>query len=219
MENTNPPQKVLRPVVLWKNLYFYQKADALYQLTVVFCRRFLPKHGDRTVDQMIQAARSGKQNIIEGSEDGMTSTEMELKLLNVARGSLQELRADYHDYLQANGLELWTPGHPRYESMRLFCKERNLYDDYKPFVERWTAEEFCNTALTLCHIVDKLMTAYLEKLAKRFETQGGIKERMYAVRTGYRKQQEEHLRQLEQQCEAQRKEIERLKALLETRKD
>ena len=75
-------------------MFFFRKSDAIFQLTVEFCKRYLPAHGDRTVDQMIQAARSGKQNIIEGSEDGQSSSEMELKLLNVARGSLQELRAD-----------------------------------------------------------------------------------------------------------------------------
>ena len=88
---------VLKKPVVWKNLYFYRKSDTLYQLTVVFCNRFLPAHGDRTVDQMVQAARSGKQNIVEGSEDGKTSSEMEIKLINVARSSLQELREDYLD--------------------------------------------------------------------------------------------------------------------------
>ena len=83
----NPKGKVLKKAVVWENLYFYRKSDAIYQLTVEFCRRFLPAHGDRTVDQMVQAARSGKQNIIEGSEDGQTSSEIEIKLLNVARGS------------------------------------------------------------------------------------------------------------------------------------
>ena len=75
-------------------------------MTSVFCKRFLPAYGDRTVDQIIQAARSGKQNIIEGTEDGMTSTEMELKLINVARSSLQELRADYEDYIKSRQLQL-----------------------------------------------------------------------------------------------------------------
>ena len=92
-------ERVLLEGVNWKALRFYQKSEALYQMTFVFCERFLPKHGDRTVDQMVQAARSGKQNIIEGSEDGKTSTEMELKLLNVARSSIHELREDYKDYL------------------------------------------------------------------------------------------------------------------------
>lgn len=84
-------------------------------MTFVFCERFLPKHGDRTVDQMVQAARSGKQNIIEGSEDGRTSTEMELKLLNVARSSIHELREDYKDYLLSRHLTLWDKQHPRYQ--------------------------------------------------------------------------------------------------------
>ena len=100
--NTN--RTVLKKAVVWQNLYFYRKSDALYQLTVEFCKRFLPPYGDRTVDQMVQAARSGKQNIVEGSEDGLTSSEMELKLLNVARGSLQELRSDYQDYLNTHHL-------------------------------------------------------------------------------------------------------------------
>lgn len=82
---------VLKQQTNWRDLWFYKKAVVLYQLTYVFTRRFLPAYGDRTVDQMVQAARSGKQNIVEGTADGVTSTEMELKLLNVARASIQEL--------------------------------------------------------------------------------------------------------------------------------
>lgn len=119
MENDKP--KVLRSGTDWKTLYFYLKADALYQMTFVFCKRFLPTYGDRTVDQMIQAARSGKQNIVEGKEDGITSTEMELKLLNVARSSLQELRQDYEDYLHTRGLTVWQTTHPRYNALLTFC--------------------------------------------------------------------------------------------------
>lgn len=84
--------QVLRRQMPWREAYYYQKSEVLYQLTYTFCQRFLPSHGDRTVDQMVQAARNGKQNIIEGTEDGETSTEMHIKLLNVARSSLQELR-------------------------------------------------------------------------------------------------------------------------------
>ena len=121
----NNPQKpqvegsVLRPTNRWKTLHFYQKANTLFQLTVVFCERFLPKYGDRTVDQMIQAARSGKQNIIEGSEDGKTSTEMELKLLNVARSSIGDLQEDFADYIQRKHLPLWNKEHPRYNGCAL----------------------------------------------------------------------------------------------------
>ena len=94
-----PRPKVLLNEVQYQDLFFYQKSEVLYAMTYHFCKRFLPEHGDRTVDQMVQAARSGKQNIIEGLADGMTSTEMQLKLLNVARSSLKELRADYEDYV------------------------------------------------------------------------------------------------------------------------
>ena len=76
--------EVLKRQDNWQNLFFYRKSDALYLMTRIFCERFLPKHGDRTVDQMVQAARSGKQNIVEGLADGVTSTEMELRLLNSA---------------------------------------------------------------------------------------------------------------------------------------
>lgn len=186
-------KKVLKKAVVWKNLYFYRKSDAIYQLTVEFCNRFLPPFGDRTVDQMVQAARSGKQNIIEGSEDGQTSSEMEIKLLNVARGSLQELRADYHDYLNTHHLETWTSDNGRYQRLREFCHNHNDYCDYASFVEKMNDEEFANLMLTLCHQTDKLMNAYIEKLEHQFVTEGGIKERMYAARTGYRQEQDARL--------------------------
>ena len=96
-------QSIFRQVTKWQDLRFFQKSEVLYQLTYVFCERFLPSYGDRTVDQMLQAARSGRQNIVEGSEDGKTSTEMELKLLNVARASIGELRQDFDDFLKSRG--------------------------------------------------------------------------------------------------------------------
>ena len=123
----NTKGTVLKKAVVWKELYFYRKSDAIYQLTVEFCHRYLPAYGDRTVDQMVQAARSGKQNIVEGSEDGQTSSEMEIKLLNVARGSLQELRADYHDYLNTRHLAIWQPGNPRQQRLKEFCHSHNDY--------------------------------------------------------------------------------------------
>lgn len=189
--------KIFKKAVVWKNLYFYRKSDAIYQLTVEFCHRFLPLYGDRTVDQMVQAARSGKQNIIEGSEDGLTSSEMEIKLLNVARGSLQELRADYQDYIKSHHLEVWNTDNPRQQRLRDFCYSNNDYDAYAPMVEKMNDEEYANLMLTLCHQTDKLMCAYLEKLEQRFVTEGGIKERMYAARTGYRQEQDAYIANLE----------------------
>ena len=189
--------KVLKKGTVWKDLYSYRKSDAIYQLTVEFCKRFLPAHGDRTVDQMVQAARSGKQNIIEGSEDGQTSSEMEIRLINVARGSLQELRADYLDYLNTHHLPVWPKDSERQRRMRDFCREQNDYEAYAPLVMKMTDEEYANLLLTLCHQTDKMMCAYLQALEDRFVTEGGIKERMYAARTGYRQAQDEHMSQLE----------------------
>lgn len=211
--------KVLKKAVVWKDLYFYQKSDAIYQLTVEFCRRFLPAHGDRTVDQMVQAARSGKQNIVEGSEDGQTSSEMEIKLMNVARGSLQELRADYHDYLNTHHLSLWDIDSERQRKLRDFCHSHNDYSAYAPLVARMNDEEMANLLLTLCHQTDRMMCAYIEKLEKRFVTEGGIKERMHAARTGYRQKVDARLKALEEENQRLKKENEELKKRLEERGD
>ena len=188
----NLPQ-VLRPQVNWEKLYFYQKTVVLYHMTYVFCRRFLPKYGDRTVDQMIQAARSGKQNIVEGFADGVTSFELELKLLNVARASLKELKEDYVDYIHSRGLVLWGVNHCRYNAMLSFCRTRNKIEEYKPFFGRWTDEEFANCANTLCHMVDKMMSTHLKIKEVDFTENGGIRERMTAARLGRRQTQNEEI--------------------------
>ena len=214
MENSETKCKVLKKPVVWKELYFYRKSDAIYQLTVDFCQRFLPAYGDRTVDQMVQAARSGKQNIVEGCEDGQTSSEMEIKLLNVARGSLQELRADYIDYLNTHHLSQWEKGNPRLQRLRDFCHRHNDYSDYQPLTGKMTDEEMANLALTLCHQTDKLMCAYIEHLEERFIKEGGIKERMYAARTGYRQQQDAHLKAVEEENRRLKAENQALKTRL-----
>ena len=211
--------QVLKGGVVWKDLYIYRKSDTLYQLTVVFCRRFLPPYGDRTVDQMIQAARSGKQNIVEGSEDGKTSTEMELKLLNVARASLQELCEDYKDYLKSHNLPLWDSSNDRYERMRLFCRAHNDYEAYSKIAETMSDEEMANVALTLCHQTDKMMIKYLDQLEKRFVTDGGIKERMHAARTGYRNRVDNRLHELETENMQLKEEIAKLKEKIRKLRD
>ena len=203
--------KVLKKAVVWKDLYFYRKSDTIFQLTVVFCKRFLPSYGDRTVDQMVQAARSGKQNIVEGCEDGQTSSEMEIKLLNIARGSLQELRADYNDYIHTHRLSLWDKDNPRQEKLREFCHKNNDYANYAPLIEKMNDEEMANLLITLCHQTDKLMCAYIEKLEHKFITEGGIKERMHAARTGYRKEQDKYMKSLEAECQKLKAENDYLK--------
>lgn len=206
--------QILKRQKPWRDAFYYQKSEVLYQMTYVFCKRFLPEYGDRTVDQMIQAARSGKQNIIEGTEDGVTSVEMHVKLLNVARSSLQELREDYRDYLLSRNLSIWDSRHERYDKMLKFCREHNKIEDYQPFFQVWTDEEMANIALTLCYMTDSMLNRHLISEEKDFVTHGGIKERMYSARTGYRKAQELELARLKQTVVAQEREILRLKELL-----
>ena len=166
--------QILKRQKPWRDAYFYQKSEVLYQLTYAFCKRFLPAHGDRTVDQMVQAARSGKQNIIEGTEDGETSTEMQVKLMNVARASLQELREDYRDYLQSRCLKIWDSTHTRYQTMQDYCRQHNRVEDYQPFFGKWSDEEMANIALTLCYQTDAMMHKVLLRMEKEFVEQGGI---------------------------------------------
>ena len=135
---------VLRKTVVYQELYFYKRSDILYQFTVAFCRRFLPKYGDRTVDQMVQAARSTMQNIAEGSVDGQTSVETEIKLLGVAKGSNHELLGDYQNYIKTNGLSEWWGTNSRADKLHLFCKEHTSAEDFAPYLERWTDEEMAN---------------------------------------------------------------------------
>ena len=211
---TDDVSNVLSQQTNWKDLFFYQKSEVLYQMTFVFCDRFVPLKGDRTRDQMIQAARSGKQNIVEGLADGVTSSEMMMKLLNVARSSLQELLEDFEDYPKARGLAIWDKSHPRYPGMLEFCRRHNRLAEYQLYFQKWSAEEFCNIAITLCHMVDKMMTSYLQMLVQQFITQGGIKERMHRARTQYRKAQDEELARLRKEVPLLKSEIQRLKDIL-----
>ena len=212
--NSSEPVKVLRAQTNWGRLYFYQKTVVLYQMTYIFCKRFLPKHGDRTVDQMVQAARSGKQNIVEGCADGVTSTEMELKLLNVARASIKELKEDYLDYIRSRGLCLWNAKHPRYNGLLSFCRTHNTLEDYEPFFSKWTDEELANCANTLCHMVDRMLTTHLAKKEADFTENGGIRERMTAARLGRRQTQNEEIAALKAENASLRREIAALKARL-----
>ncbi len=189
--------KVLNLHTVIDNLYFYQKSDVIYQLAFAFCDRFIHLYKDRTRDQVIQAARSGKQNFAEGMADGLTSTEMQIKLINVGRASLQELREDFEDYIKSRHLRFYQSGDPGFDPMMEYCRHHNRLQDYEPYFQQWTDEQMCNYGITLCRMVDKMVTSYLERLDKEFVTQGGIKERMHRARTGYRKQQDERLKQLE----------------------
>lgn len=197
---------VLRKATVYGELRFYRKSDVLVQLTKAFCERFLPKYGDRTVDQMVQAARSIKQNLAEGFTDGQTSFEVEIKLLGIAKGSNQELLEDYQDYLKHHGLTEWAVGNvKRFNALRAFCTEHSDDPDYRPYYYRWTDEEMANCAICLCHMVDKAMTTFIAKRDREFVEQGGIRERMTAARLDRRGTQKEII-------DAQAHEIERLRA-------
>lgn len=209
---------VLKQQANWDALFFYQKSDVIYQLTFAFCDRFIHLYKDRTRDQVIQAARSCKQNIVEGLADGVTSTEMQLKLLNVARASLKETREDFEDYLKSRHLLFYRKGEDRYDRMLSYCHYHNKLEDYEPFFSKWSDEEMCNCAITLCHMVDKMLMSFLAKLDREFVTEGGIKERMYKARTGYRQKQDERLKQLEEENPRLIKQILELKEQLEKQK-
>lgn len=206
---------VMRKAVVYTELRFYKRSDVLYQLTQVFCQRYLPRYGDRTVDQMIQAARSTKQNIAEGSTDGQTSTETELKLLGIARGSNQELLEDYQDYLKRKGLAEWFGRNERFDRLHRFCQEHTLWEDYRPLTERMNDEELANMAICLCHQVDKAMAKYIERKDREFTTEGGIRERMTAARLGQRETQRQIIERQAAEIATLRRENDRLKEIIQ----
>lgn len=172
----------------YRNLIFYKKAVILYDMTCWFCEHYMDKTKDRTVDQMVQSARSGKQNIVEGKEDGMTSIEMEIKLINVARGSLAELREDYEDQLRCRNLQLWDKTHARYKAMVDYCFATHSVEGFRSYYERWDVETFCNTAITLIHQADRGMLNYLGRIEQSFLENGGIREQMTRSRVRFREQ-------------------------------
>ena len=211
---SDQPHRVLKRQRPWREAYYYQKTEVLFQMTYVFCQRFMPAYGNRTVDQMVQAARSGKQNIIEGTEAGETSTETHIKLLNVARASLQELREDYRDYLISRNKEIWTEMNDRFAPMRDYCRQHNQLEDYQPYFEKWDDEVMANVALTLCYMTDAMLHHQIIKIEEDFVTNGGIKERMHAERTKYRQEEDAELKALRAKVPLLEKEIARLRKIL-----
>ena len=178
--------KIVVPHGGFKKLIVYRKSDVIYEGTVLFCRRFLPAHGDRTVDQMVQAARSCKQNIAEGSSSSGASKETELKLTNVARATLAELIEDYLDYLKSRGLAEWPRASEKAVAARAFAKTRNDWVDWKAIFETRPAETLANLMLTLCNQESFMLGKLIERQEADFKRFGGIRERMHAARTAAR---------------------------------
>ena len=165
----------------YQKLLSYQKAEVIYEMTYYFCERFLQK-GDRTIDQMVQAARSGKQNIIEGCAASATSQKTEIKLVNVAKASLQELLEDYRDFLRTRGLKQWTEQSVEWQAMRDLGKKHNDAEFFMALCPSRSAEVIANMAIVLIYQADYLLFKQLERLEKDFLAEGGFTERMYRVR-------------------------------------
>ena len=163
---------------------------------------------------MVQAARSGKQNIAEGSAASTTSSETELKLTNVARASMKELLVDYEDYLRVRSLPLWPFDDGRTRQTRDFCKKHELTEDYMKDIDRRSDEAIANIAITLLHQFDSIIGRYIEHLEKDFVANGGIRERMTAARLGYRHQQEDEIHRLTEENRKLTEENRRLRELL-----
>ncbi|PAY20215.1 four helix bundle protein [Rhodopirellula sp. SM50] len=173
----------------YQDLVSYQKSVIVYDVTVRFCDRFLSKF-DRTVDQMIQAARSGKQNIIEGSMASGTSKETEIKLTNVARASLEELLEDYRDYIRNQDGQLWDKGSEQALYVRgLGRKNRESYQTYRRFVETRDGIVVANIAVCLIHQTNYMLDRQIRQLEQAFLSEGGLRERMYRARTDARGRQ------------------------------
>ncbi len=172
----------------YQTLLSYQKAEVVYDITFRFAHKHLSR-GDRTVDQMIQSARSGKQNILEGSKAAMTSKETEIKLTNVGRASLEELLADFRDYLRARDLPIWEKDSKEALYVReLGRKEPQTYELSREFVETRPPDVVANIAICLIHQTNYLIDQQLRRLEKDFLEQGGLRERMFNARLQHRRQ-------------------------------
>ncbi len=174
--------EIILPHGGYEKLLSYQKSEAIFDATVTFCRRFL-KFGDRTIDQMVQAARSGKQNIAEGSMASGTSKETELKLTNVARASLEELLIDYKDYLRVHNFALWDKKDRQAVFVRkLGSRNNSSYKDFQDFFETRGGDVAANIAICLIYQAKYLLEKQIAQLESDFLSHGGIRERMSAAR-------------------------------------
>ena len=169
----------------FRDLIAYQKAECIYDITYLFAHQYLEK-GDRTIDQMVQSARSGKQNIAEGASASTTSSETELKLMNVARASLQELLIDYEDYLRVRNLEQWSINDARAEQTRRVCSQHNDSAYYREQMQVRSAATIANIAITLIHQEDVVLRKLINRLQEDFVKEGGVREAMSQARRTYR---------------------------------
>ena len=171
----------------YRKLKSFQSAEIVYDATVRFCDRFIDKRS-RTHDQMVQAARSGRQNIAEGSQASGTSKKTELKLVGIARASLEELLLDYEDFIRQRGFVLWEKGHSTARAIRILAYQENrTYLTYRTYVESSSAEVAANTIICLIHQTNFLLDQQLRQLEREFLEQGGFTERLYKMRKDFRR--------------------------------
>lgn len=164
----------------------FQKARVVYDGTAHFCERFLQKW-DRTRDQMLQAARSGKQNIVEGSQASGTSKETEIKLINVARASLEELLEDYRDFLRVRNEPMWDKNSREALFVRrLGSKRDSTYETYRTYIETRPPKVVANILICLIHQTNYLLDQQLRQLEQAFLKEGGLRERMTRARIATR---------------------------------
>jgi len=181
--NSHP---ILPPRGDYQVLLSFQKAEVAYDITFRFAHKYLSR-GDRTVDQMIQSARSGKKNILEGSKAALTSKETEIKLTNVGRASLEELLDDYKDFLRARDLAIWDKDSKEAQYVRkLGRKTPQTFELYREFVETRPAAVVANIAICLIHQANYLIDLQLRRLEQDFLKEGGLRERMTQARLAYR---------------------------------
>jgi len=170
----------------YRELQSYRMAEIVFDATAVFCDRLIDRRS-RTHDQMVQAARSGKQNIAEGSMASGTSKKTEIKLIGVARASLEELLLDFQDYLRQHGLPLWGKDHAKAKEIRaLAYRSDRSYATYKTYFEEQEPEIAANAAICLIHQTNYLLDQQLRALEKEFLKEGGFTEKLYRVRSQVR---------------------------------
>lgn len=170
----------------YQNLQSYRRSLVVYQATRAFCKGYFHRF-DRTIDQMVQAARSGKQNIIEGSMASGTSKEMEIKLTNVARASLEELLEDYRDILREHGYEEWDKTHRYAQRLRELLRNPDAdYTTFQPAVEHAELAIRVNAIIGLIKVTNYLLNQQVRQLEQAFIQTGGLREAMTRTRIAHR---------------------------------
>ena len=184
----NNDTTLLAPSGDYHQLICYQKTVIVYDLTYWFCERYMERSKDRTVDQMVQAARSGKQNIVEGITDGAASKESELKLLKVAAGSLHELHEDYEDWLRSHQHPIWEKDSVEMKALWAVGKEHSDSEYFMQLARTRPPQTTANIARGMTEQAIYFLDRLIQSKVKQFVEYGGLKEQMYRIRQQYRQQ-------------------------------